>query len=62
MELIKLIGGIIIGVDTNAIRPPGVSNIYSDAFGDFKHVLGEQSPRNYSITYCENNVKKHLKR
>ena len=74
MELIKSVGGIIIGVDTDAISyalPPGVSDIlcYSDAFGDFKHVLGEQSkitsfyslgPRNYSITYCENNVEKHL--
>ena len=67
MELIESVGGIIIGVDTDAISyalPPGVSDVlcYSDAFGDFKHVLGEQSPRNYSITYCENNVKKHLKR
>ena len=74
MELIESVGGIIIGVDTDAISyalPPGVTDVlcYSDAFGDFKHVLGSQSeilsfyslgPRNYSITYDENNVEKHV--
>lgn len=75
MELIESVKGIIIGVDTDAIvyaLPPGVSDVltYSDAFGDFKKVLGLSSeitsfyslgPRNYSITYFDSDgVEKHL--
>ena len=75
IELIESVKGIVIGVDTDAIvyaLPPGVSDVlcYSDAFGDFKKVLGPSSkissfyslgPRNYSITYTdEEGLEKHL--
>ena len=76
MELIESVQGIVIGVDTDAIiyaLPPGVPDVlsYSEAFGDFKHVLGTNSkissfyslgPRNYSITYkdTDGENEKHL--
>ena len=48
IELIESVKGIVIGVDTDAIvyaLAPGVSDVlcYSDAFGDFKKVLGPSS-------------------